>query len=36
MEEGLPTGWKVMKDLDDLGKLLDPQGILSNMDMSSK
>ena len=36
VEDSLPAGWKVVRDLDDLDKLLDPQGILGNMDMSNK
>ncbi|KAL8570966.1 hypothetical protein ACOMHN_037826 [Nucella lapillus] len=36
MKSDLPMGWKAMKDLDEIEKLMDPQGILSNMDMSNK
>lgn len=32
-----PLTWKAIKDIDELEKLLvDPQGILHNMDMNSK
>jgi hypothetical protein len=34
--KSLPGGWKVVKDIHDLEKLLDPQGILSSMSMASK
>ncbi|XP_076456317.1 protein OS-9-like isoform X2 [Babylonia areolata] len=35
-EEEEVLGWKMMKEVEDIEKLLDPQGILSNMDMSHR